>query len=306
MGIRLWPFQRINRTSSKPQILVAALTDVGRVRTGNEDSYSTLWGEKSPPGVDALIVVADGMGGHAAGEVASSMAVDGVVELMSSAVGSPHVGGQKYLEVLGRVLQNVNTTVYQAGQDADKRGMGTTCTVVVIKEDQLYVSHVGDSRAYLLRAGELHQITEDHSWVEQQVAIGALSREEARNHPDRNVITRAIGLDPQVKVDGYLVSLANGDVLLLCSDGLTTMVEDAEIASILSGNNPQEACKALIEAANRQGGQDNITVAIANITGGTVDAPPITSPADGAKTEEITRPPSVLKRFSKSVLRLGR
>ena len=306
MGIRLWPFRRKTRTSSKAEILVAALTDVGRVRAGNEDSYSTLWREESPPGVDALIVVADGMGGHAAGEVASSMAVDGVVELMSSAVGSPHVGGQKYLEVLGRVLQDVNNTVYQASQDADKRGMGTTCTVSVIKEDQLYVSHVGDSRAYLLRAGELHQITEDHSWVEQQVAIGALSREDARNHPDRNVITRAIGLDRQVKVDGYLVSIANGDVILLCSDGLTTMVEDSEVASILSGNEPEEACEALIEAANREGGFDNITVAVATVTGGPEDTRLLTSSTDVAKTEEITLPASALKRFSKSVLHLGR
>ena len=306
MGIRLWPFQRNNRPSSKAEISIAALTDVGRVRIGNEDSYSTLWGDKSPPGVDALIVVADGMGGHAAGEVASSMAVDGVVELMISDVGSPHVGGQKYLEVLGRVLQEVNNTVYRASQDEDKRGMGTTCTVGVIKEDQLYISHVGDSRAYLLRAGELHQITEDHSWVEHQVAIGALSQQEARNHPDRNVITRAIGLDPQVKVDGYLVSIANGDVLLLCSDGLTTMLEDTEIASILSVNGPEEACKALIEAANREGGHDNITVAIATVTGGPKDAPPITSSKDDVKTEEITLPASALKRFSKSVLRLGR
>lgn len=103
--------------------------------------------------------------------------------------------------------------------------MGTTCTVAVVRGDQLFVSHVGDSRAHLLRAGSLHRITEDHSWVEEQVALGTLSREEARNHPNRSVITRAVGLEPQVEVDGYLISLVDKDILLLCSDGLTSMIE---------------------------------------------------------------------------------
>lgn len=305
MGTGLWPFRRDKGSMSMPKISGAALTDVGRVRSGNEDSYSALWGEESPEGAEALIVVADGMGGHAAGEVASNMAVDEVVRLITGSGVSPELKGEAYLELLGEVLQKANTTVFQAGQDADKRGMGTTCTVAVIRGDQLYVSHVGDSRAYLLRAESLHQITEDHSWVEQQMALGTLSREEARNHPDRNVITRAVGLEERITVDGYLVPLADQDILLLCSDGLTTMIENAEIAVILSANQPEEACKALIEAANSKGGHDNITVAVARLIGGPRGAPIPDSSGD-AKTLEISRPTSALRRFAKSVLRLGR
>ena len=289
---------------SKPKISGAALTDIGRVRSGNEDSYSALWGEESPEGAEALMVVADGMGGHAAGEVASSLAVDEVVRLITAAA-SPNLEGQAYLKFLGEAIQKANATVFQAGQDADKRGMGTTCTVAVVRGDQLYVSHVGDSRAYLLRAESLHQITEDHSWVEQQVELGMLSREEARNHPDRNVITRAVGLEEKVTVDGYLVPLADQDILLLCSDGLTTMIEDAEIGVILSANQPDDACTALIKAANSQGGHDNSTVVVARVIGGPSGAQFPDSSGD-TKTVEITQPSSVLRRFAKTVLRLGR
>lgn len=304
MGTGLWPFRRDKGTMSKPKISGAALTDIGRVRSGNEDSYSALWGEESPEGAEALMVVADGMGGHAAGEVASSLAVDEVVRLITAAA-SPNLEGQAYLEFLGEAIQKANATVFQAGQDADKRGMGTTCTVAVVRGDQLYVSHVGDSRAYLLRAESLHQITEDHSWVEQQVELGMLSREEARNHPDRNVITRAVGLEEKVTVDGYLVPLADQDILLLCSDGLTTMIEDAEIGVILSANQPDDACTALIKAANSQGGHDNSTVVVARVIGGPSGAQFPDSSGD-TKTVEITQPSSVLRRFAKTVLRLGR
>ena len=302
MRIRIWPFRRKGGPGSSPQLSAAGQTDVGRVRAENEDSYQALWGEESPPGVDALLIVADGMGGHAAGEVASRMAVDGVVGIITGSDGSASAKGQDYLDVLGRVLQAVNANVYQAGQDSDKRGMGTTCTVAVIRGAQLYISHVGDSRAYLLRAGVLHQITEDHSWVEEQVAQGSLSKEEARNHPNRNIITRAIGLEPQVKVDGYLVSLAAEDVVLLCSDGLTTMIEDSQIQSILVDNEPEDACRALISAANTAGGHDNITVAIARVTGGLRE----TSPVDdgiGTETVEINRSTSFWKRIVGFALR---
>lgn len=301
MGIRLWPFRRKIRESFETRLLVAALTDIGRVRSGNEDSYSALWGEKSPPGVDALIVVADGMGGHAAGEVASKMAVEEIVDLISGSSDSP-LRGQGYLQTLGGLLQQVNTNVFRASKEPGHQGMGTTCTVAVIKESQVYVSHVGDSRAYLLRTGVLHQVSQDHSWVEQRVADGSMTLEQARNHPDRNVITRAIGLEPNVKIDGYLLSVADGDILLLCSDGLTTMVDDEEISDMLSKHEPEEACEALIDAANRQGGHDNITVAVARIIGGARDASSITISNDDAKTKKIIRIPKI----TKSVLRLGR
>ena len=147
MGIRIWPFRGKGRSGSSPQLSVAGQTNVGRVRAENEDSYQVLWGEKSPQGIDALLIVADGMGGHAAGEVASRMAVDGVVSLSTGSDGAACTQGHDYLDALGRVLQDVNATVYQSGQDSDKRGMGTTLTVAVIRGDQLYISHVGDSRA---------------------------------------------------------------------------------------------------------------------------------------------------------------
>jgi len=247
------------------QLNIHGETETGKVRDHNEDCILILGGEKSPLGVDALLVVADGMGGHAAGEVASQMTVDGIIRLMFRTDELPSVEGPEYLRFLGEVVQHVNNTVFQAGQDEDKRGMGTTCTLAVVREGQLFVSHVGDSRAYLLRSGDLHQITQDHSWVEEQVQQGTLSPEEARNHPNRNIITRAVGLEPRVEVDGYLVALANKDILLLCSDGLTTMIEDSQIAEILSANEPVAACRALINAANAEGGHDNITVAVVSV-----------------------------------------
>ena len=299
----MWPFRRTGGPGSTPQLSVAGQTDVGRVRAGNEDSYKVLSGKKSPLGIDALLIVADGMGGHAAGEVASRMAVDGIVSLITGPDSSPSIEGQGYLKFLCGIVQQVNNTVFQASQDEDKRGMGTTCTMAVVRGDQLFVSHVGDSRAYLLRAGSLHQITQDHSWVEEQVAQGTLGREEARDHPNRNIITRAVGLEPQVKVDGYLVSLADQDILLLCSDGLTTMIEDSQITEILSDHGPAEACRALISAANSQGGHDNITVAIARATGGPSKATLPASPHPDADTVDITRSRSVWRKFARSFLR---
>ena len=286
------------------QLNIHGETETGMVRDHNEDSILILGGEKSPLGVDALLVVADGMGGHAAGEVASRMTVDGIIGLMSRSDDIPNAEGPEYLRFLGEIVQQVNNTIFQAGQDEDKRGMGTTCTVAVVRGDQLFVSHVGDSRAYLLRSGDLHQITQDHSWVEEQVRQGTLSPEEARNHPNRNIITRAVGLEPKVKVDGYLVALLKKDILLLCSDGLTTMIEDSQIAEILSANEPVEACRALIDAANDQGGHDNITVAVARVTARLGATLP--TDADGeANTVEIKRTTYLWQRFTRSVLRRG-
>ena len=286
------------------QLNIHGETETGMVRDHNEDSILILGGEKSPLGGDSLLVVADGMGGHAAGEVASRMTVDGIIGLMSRSDDLPGAEGPEYLRFLGEIVQQVNNTIFQAGQDEDKRGMGTTCTVAVVRGDQLFVSHVGDSRAYLLRSGDLHQITQDHSWVEEQVRQGTLSPEEARNHPNRNIITRAVGLESRVEVDGYLVGLANKDILLLCSDGLTTMIEDSQIAEILSANEPVEACRALIDAANDQGGHDNITVAVARVIarpGATLSVD-----ADGdANTVEINRSTYLWQRFTRSVLRRG-
>lgn len=247
-------------------ITVMAATDTGRVRDHNEDYYSALGPEESPPNVDALLVVADGMGGHAAGEVASKMTVEGIVQSLNER--SEEVSkleGSALGAFFGKILEEVNQDVWRAGQELDKRGMGTTCTLVAIQDDQFFLTHIGDSRAYLLRDGELLQVSKDHSWVEDAVDQGLITREQARIHPNRNVITRAIGLEPQPKIDTSSMVLADGDLLLLCSDGLNSMIPDEDIHRILTSSGREEVCEALIEAANNQGGHDNTTVVVAAI-----------------------------------------
>ena len=243
-------------------LTVKGETHTGRVRGHNEDQYLALGGEQSPPGAGALLVVADGMGGQAAGEVASEMAAQHIEERFRSG-GYSSVDNKDLEEALRELLGDVNRAVLTAGQDPDKRGMGTTCTLVIIKGRQLYYSHVGDSRAYLLRGGELSQITTDHSWVEEAVATGTMTREEARIHPSRNVVTRAIGLDADLKVDTDQLSLQRGDLVLLCSDGLNSMIPDEDILKTLQESSTDTVCANLIKAANDAGGHDNTTVVIA-------------------------------------------
>ena len=246
------------------KVTVRAATDTGKVRDHNEDYYAALEGKESPPGVDALLVVADGMGGHAAGEVASRMTVEGILGILASnSEESFKFEGNAFGAFLGKILEEVNQDVWQAGQESDKRGMGTTCTLAAIRVDQLFLAHIGDSRAYLLRDGELHQVSKDHSWVEDAVDQGVITREQARIHPNRNVITRAIGLEQQPKIDTYVMPLAEGDLLLLCSDGLNSMIPDDNIYRILKQSPTDEVCGDLIVAANEAGGHDNTTVVTA-------------------------------------------
>ena len=267
-GILRWLFRRRAAPGVMKKVTVRAATDTGRVRDHNEDDFVALWGEESPPGVDALLVVADGMGGHAAGEVASKMTVDGIVQsLNDQGEEVSKLEGNAFGAFLGKVLEEVNQDVWQAGQEDDKRGMGTTCTLAAIRSDQLFLAHIGDSRAYLFREGNLHQVSKDHSWVEDAVDQGVITREQARIHPNRNVITRAIGLEQQPKIDTYVMPLVEGDLLLLCSDGLNSMIPDDDIHRILTGSSQEDVCQALIDAANDQGGHDNTTVVIAAIGG---------------------------------------
>jgi len=286
------------------KVSVMAATDTGRVRDHNEDDYVALDGEESPPGVDALLVVADGMGGHAAGEVASKMTVDGIVQsLNDQGQEASKLEGNAFGVFLGKVLEDVNQNVWQAAQEDDKRGMGTTCTLAAIRGDQLFLAHIGDSRAYLLRDGELHQVSKDHSWVEDAVDQGVITREEARTHPNRNVITRAIGLDPQPEIDTSVMPLADGDLLLLCSDGLNSMIPDEDIHRILTGSGPEEVCQALIDAANNHGGHDNTTVVVATI-GARRKTPAVTQPsASDQDTLELTISSSWWKRVVRAILR---
>ena len=218
-------------------------TDVGRGRPENEDSLLV-----DPD--DGLYAVADGMGGHRAGEVASATAID--------ALKSAYLGGQRLDQAVGAA----NAAVFaKAAEDASLRGMGTTLTAIAVHDSTAELGHVGDSRAYLMRGGTVTQVTEDHSLVEQLVREGRLTPEEAQNHPQRAIITRALGIDSDVAVDTYRIDLEPGDRLMICSDGLTNMLSDDTIAQTLRRHaDPQQAADTLVDMANQAGGDDNITV----------------------------------------------
>ena len=229
----------------------AGVTDTGRRRRRNEDSYVC-----EPP----LFAVADGMGGAQAGEVASRLAAAVLQEVN---------GEQLSRGAIVELIQEANRRVFQrSNEDAAASGMGTTLTVALVESsDTVAIGHVGDSRAYRVRDGRLEQLTEDHSLVGEMMRSGKLSAEEAEAHPQRSVITRALGTEPDVDVDTFAVETQPGDVFLLCSDGLTTMVPDREILSLLdaSGGDLERAARRLVEAANRSGGEDNITVVVFEI-----------------------------------------
>jgi len=231
-------------------IIVGAATDTGRVRDHNEDGY--LFDDGL-----GLIAVADGMGGHRGGEVASATALDALHTALSDS------------DAIREAVAVANDAVYERSiSDDGLRGMGTTLTAGIFDPRGTFtVGHVGDSRAYLLRDGELTRITTDHSLVEELMAAGELTEEEAERDPRRSQITRGLGLEPGVEVDLYPVGLEAGDRLLLCSDGLTTMLHEAEISALLEeeSNDPERAAQLLVEAANEAGGVDNITVLVVDV-----------------------------------------
>jgi protein phosphatase len=222
-------------------------SDPGRRRRRNEDSFVT-----QPP----LFAVADGMGGAQAGEVASRLAAGAVKESGAD---------------LENLIQEANRRVHQRSlEDPNASGMGTTLTVASVEDALVRIGHVGDSRAYLVRDGNLEQLTEDHSLVAELMRSGKLSAEEAESHPQRSVITRALGTDPDVDFDTFAVEPRAGDLFLLCSDGLTTMVDDQTILSVVEERRSDldKLVKSLIKAANRGGGEDNITVVAFEIADG--------------------------------------
>lgn len=239
------------------RIDLGVATDIGRVRDGNEDAYLV-----EPP----LYAVADGMGGARGGEVASQLALETIEEMARSGRGS-----------LGEQVRRANRAVFDRSQrDQAVAGMGTTLTAAVVEGADVHLAHVGDSRAYLMRAGALRQLTEDHTLVNRMVKAGEITPAEAEVHPHRNVITRVLGTDADVTVDEDDLSLMDGDRVLLCSDGLSSMVAEGQIRAILETEpDPQKAADRLVRAANRAGGIDNITVVVleARDEGGSPEPP---------------------------------
>jgi PPM family protein phosphatase len=230
----------------------AARTDVGVVRSGNEDSYRMADDR-------CLFIVADGMGGHAAGEVASEMATQLVAQEFRPVRG---MSDDELMAQMVGAIRAANSAIYRRTlQEQDKRGMGTTVTVLKLLPRRYLIGQVGDSRAYLLRGGVLTQITTDHSYVQEQVDAGRLTPEEARVHPYANVITRCVGSSGDVVPDLFIGTLEAGDLVLLASDGLTGMLEDEDVKAVLERDlSLEEMVHQLIEDANRRGGLDNITV----------------------------------------------
>jgi PPM family protein phosphatase len=229
-----------------------AATDVGRMRDGNEDSYLS----EGP-----VAAVADGMGGHRAGEVASATAMEALKEL---AAGGPWGNEGAATRALKDVVVQANRRIYEmAAKDSSRAGMGTTLTALLEDGDTIHLAHVGDSRAYLLRDGELSQLTVDHTLVQRMRDEGRLTQEEAERHPQRSIITRALGIDPEVEIDLSTFKILPGDRILLCSDGLSGPVSDEKIRNVLLRvRDPQAAADRLIQLANEAGGPDNITAVV--------------------------------------------
>ena len=239
-------------------------TDVGQVRSTNQDSF--LLDEK-----ERLYIVADGMGGHAGGEIASKLCVDKISEflgdydkLFKADKDRTHPDA-RISNTMVNAINHASTKIYEkALENPSLRGMGTTATVCKVIAGQAYIAHVGDSRAYLIRCGYIYQVTHDHSLVSEQVRAGILTKEEAELHHLRNVITRSVGYQEEEDVDTTAIALEDGDLLVMCSDGLHGPVTDKEISQLTCDSNT-EAVEKLIDLANERGGDDNITVVIINV-----------------------------------------
>jgi len=249
------------------RIRASGLSDVGLTRTHNEDCFYI-----DPE--NQVYIVADGMGGHSHGEVASRIAVKAIRDFIQQTADNDTTWPFAYDSKLQRHSNRLKASVRIAHdkvlrairQDGSLVGMGTTVVGFLVDGETAAVAHVGDSRAYRLRGGQLDLLTQDHTWVNEQVVAGYLSEEQARAHPLKNVVTRALGGETEVLVDVREFDVAPGDVYLLCSDGLTTMLSDAEIEERLRGTDaPEQACRDLVRDANNKGGLDNITVVLLTV-----------------------------------------
>ena len=233
-----------------------SIADIGRRRTMNQDY---VYASEQPVGnLKNLLIVADGMGGHNAGDLASRYTVELMVEYITN-----EKDEKRPVSLLSSAIHHANELVMEKARSAKEyEGMGTTIVAATVTDGCLYVANVGDSRLYLIRK-DIRQITKDHSLVEEMVRSGKLKREEARNHPNKNVITRAVGVEKEVNIDFFDLRIRKGDKILLCSDGLSNMLEDNEIREIVtSGGDVEERARKLITAANQNGGKDNISVVL--------------------------------------------
>ena len=237
----------------------AAKSDKGNVRETNEDCCNMISGY---PGIPVTFIIADGMGGHNSGEIASRTAIDYISNSILKTAGlfsdNSDIAG-----TVKKLMLEANQSVYEESvKYTGNHGMGTTLTITVIAGKIMYVGHVGDSRLYLIRNDAITQITTDHSYIEELVRNGSLTREEADKHPSKHIITRALGCTAELEVDTYICEMEENDLFVLCTDGLTNMLDEDEIKRIVSSNPPVEACEELVDRANNNGGEDNITVIV--------------------------------------------
>jgi protein phosphatase len=241
-------------------VQVHARTDIGLRRSQNEDHHAWWVSDAGRADAVAVLVVADGMGGARAGEVASQIAADSVL------AGARDLGAAVTPDDLRRVVEAANHIVHEESlANPDRHGMGTTCTALVVRGEEALFAHVGDSRAYLIRQDTIRQLTRDHSLVAQLVEFQHLTPEQAKIDPRRNVVTRSLGVGPTVEVDTGTTRVENGDTLLLSSDGLHGLVEDDELLQHASDSDLDRACSALVDLAKARGGHDNITVILARV-----------------------------------------
>ncbi len=270
--------------TSQLHLDVAQLTDVGRKREHNEDNMAYVI-PKDPEAMakkGALFIVADGMGGHAAGEVASEIAVDTV----SNAYYQDD--NDDVAESLLHAIRRANAAIHQrAAENMLRSGMGTTCVAAILRGNHAYIANVGDSRAYLLRNTSVRQVSQDHSWVAEQVRAGLLTEEQARTHAQRNVITRCLGTQADVDIDIFSEELEQGDSLILCTDGLSGLVSDEELQRIVNQYVPQESVYHLVERANENGGPDNITAIVVRVQEVGVEPPNVRHPVRVGGRENV-------------------
>jgi protein phosphatase len=240
----------------------AAATHTGLIREINED-FHTVVKQEEGSGLPHVFIIADGMGGHNSGEVASRLAVEYAEKLLArydeEALKLKGIPG-----MVREIIEYANAKVYEkAYTDIEYVGMGTTITMSALAGQQVVTGHVGDSRLYLVSGGSIRRVTVDHSLIEELIRNGSITRAEASNHPNRNILTKALGCEREIQADIYETSVKAGDIMLLCTDGLTNMVDDEEMLSILMDEkDPETACKSLVGKAIEHGGTDNITVIV--------------------------------------------